>query len=89
MNKRLQELLERFASWPPDAQEEAIASLESIEVTVNLNAGLSPAQQEAKLVALREMIHRSIERGGSYTDEEVEAGISARLEAWERERKGP
>jgi hypothetical protein len=79
MNKRLQELLERFASWPPDAQEEAIASLESIEVTVNLNAGLSPAQQEAKLVALREMIHRSIERGGSYTPDDIDAMIDERF----------
>jgi len=79
MNKRLQELLERFASWPPDAQEEAIASLESIEVTVNLNAGLSPAQQEAKLVALREMIHRSIERGGSYTPDDIDAMINERF----------
>jgi hypothetical protein len=79
MNKRLEELLERFASWPPDAQEEAIASLESIEVTVNLNAGLSPAQQEAKLVALREMIHRSIERGGSYTPDDIDAMIDERF----------
>jgi len=79
MNKRLQELLERFASWPLDAQEEAIASLESIEVTVNLNAGLSPAQQEAKLVALREMIHRSIERGGSYTPDDIDAMIDERF----------
>ena len=79
MNKRLQELLERFASWPPDAQEEAIASLESIEVTVNLNAGLSPAQQEAKLVALREMIHRSIERGGSYTPDDIDVMIDERF----------
>jgi hypothetical protein len=79
MNKRLEELLERFASWPPDAQEEAIASLESIEVTVNLNAGLSPAQQEAKLVALREMIHRSIERGGSYTPDDIDVMIDERF----------
>jgi hypothetical protein len=42
-----------------------------------------------KLRSLRETINRSIERGGSYTDEEVEAGIAARLDAWERERKGP
>ena len=79
MNKRLEELLERVAGWPPGAQEEAIASLESIEVTVNLNAGLSPAQQEAKLVALREMIHRSIERGGSYTPDDIDAMIDERF----------
>ena len=79
MNKRLEELLERLASWPPDAQEDAIASLESIEMTMNLNAGLSPAEQEAKLVALREMIHRSIARGGSYTPDDIDAMIDERF----------
>jgi hypothetical protein len=79
MNKRLEELLERLATWPPDAQEEAIASLESIEATANLNAGLSPAEQEAKLAALREMIHRSIERGGSYTPDDIDSMIDERF----------
>ena len=87
MNKRLEELLERVASWPPDAQEDAIASLEFIEAMANANAGLSPAEQEAKLASLREILRRSIERGGSYTDEEVEASISAALDARERGRK--
>ena len=79
MNKRLEELLERLATWPPDAQEEAIASLESIEATANLNAGLSAAEQEAKLAALREMIHRSIERGGNYTPDDIDAMIEERF----------
>jgi hypothetical protein len=33
------------------------------------------AEEEAKLADLRETINRSIERGGSYTDEEVAAYI--------------
>ena len=88
MNKRLGELLERVASWPPDAQEDAIAiTSNSLKAMANANAGLSPAEQEAKLASLREILRRSIERGGSYTDEEVEASISAALDARERGRK--
>jgi hypothetical protein len=48
---------------------------------------LSPEDQ-AKLAALREDINRAIERGGSYTDEEVEASIEATLDDWERKQKG-
>jgi hypothetical protein len=39
MTKRLKELIERVENWPPTAQKEAIASLESIEGYVSL--GLS------------------------------------------------
>ena len=87
MNKRLEELLERVATWPPDAQEDAVAALESIEVTTNANSGLSLEEQEAKLASLREMVRKSIEEGGSYTDEEVGASISAALDAREQGRK--
>ena len=87
MNKRLEELLERVASWPPGAQEDAVATLEGIEAKVNANARLTPEEQEAKLASLREMLRRSIERGGSYTDEEVEASISAALDTREQGRK--
>jgi hypothetical protein len=87
MNKRLEELLERAAAWPPDAQEEVVLTLEGIEARVLANSGLSIEEQEAKLAALREMIQNSIARGGSYTDEEVEASISAELDARERDRK--
>lgn len=87
MNKRLEELLERVASWPPGAQEDAVATLEGIEASVNANKGLTLEEQEAKLAALREMLRQSIARGGSYTDEEVEASISAELDARERDRK--
>lgn len=41
---------------------------------------------QAKLAALREDINSAIERGGSYTDEEVEASIEATLDDWERKR---
>jgi hypothetical protein len=79
MNKRLADLLERVESWPPGAQEDAVATLEGIESSVNANAGLTPEEQEAKLNALREMLRRSIAEGGSYTDDEVEAMIEARF----------
>ena len=36
MDKRLKELMERIADWPPAVREEAIASLESIAGYVNL-----------------------------------------------------
>ena len=48
---------------------------------------LTPEQRE-NLEALRETINRSIEQGGSYSDEDVEASIAASLDAWESGRKG-
>ena len=48
----------------------------------------TPVDREAKLAALRETINRAIERGGSFTEEEIAASTAARLDAWERERKG-
>jgi hypothetical protein len=76
------------STWPQDAQEEAAQALAAIEEKhVGVRQPLTP-EEEAKLADLRETINRSIERGGSYTDKEVEASISARLDAWERERNG-
>jgi hypothetical protein len=46
------------------------------------------AKERTKLTALRRTINRAIARGGSYTDEEVAASISKRLDAWGRRRKG-
>jgi hypothetical protein len=40
-----------------------------------------------KLRGLRETINRSIEQAGSYTEEDVEAAVAARLDACERKRK--
>ena len=88
MNRKLEALIDRVSTWPQDAQEEAAQALAAIEEKhVGVRRPLTP-EEEAKLADLRETINRSIERGGSYTDEEVEASISARLDAWERERNG-
>ena len=87
MNKRLEELLERVRHWPPDFQEDAVVALEGIAATLVEDAGLTPREQEARLASLRETLRKSIERGGSYTDEDVEASVSAALDAWERNRK--
>lgn len=87
MNKRLETLLDRVATWPQEAQDDAAMALADIEEKVRVLRSLTP-EQRAKLEALRETINRSIEEGGSYTDEEVEAGIAANLDAWEIKRKG-
>jgi hypothetical protein len=87
MNKRLEELLERVTQWPATAQEDAVSTLEGIEASVVANRGLSLEEQEAKLAALREMLRKSIEEGGSYTDEEVGASVSAALDARKQDIK--
>lgn len=87
MNKRLEELLEQVPHWPPDFQEDAVAALEGIAATLVENASLTPREQEAKVASLRETLRKSIERGGSHTDEDVEASVSAALDTWERNRK--
>ena len=73
MNRKLEALIDRVPTWPQDAQEEAAQALAAIE---EKHAGprrpLTP-EEEAKLADLRDTINRSIERGGSYTDEEVAA----------------
>ena len=86
MNKKLESLMERVPTWPEEAQDEAVRALTAIEEQ-HVSRRLTP-DEEAKLKALRETINRAIERGGSYTDEEVEASIAARLDTWERRRKG-
>jgi hypothetical protein len=86
MNKKLEALIDRVPTWPQEAQDEAVRALAEIEVAyVHTRRPLTP-EEEAKLADLRQTINRSIERGGSYTDEEVEASIAARLDAWERNR---
>ena len=86
MNKKLESLLERVPTWPRSAQDEAARALAAIEEE-HVRRPLTP-EEEAKLAALRATINRAIERGGSYTDEDVEASIASRLDAWERGRKG-
>lgn len=86
MNKKLESLIDRVATWPPAAQDEAVQALTAIEEKHSgVRRPLTPVE-ETKLAALRETINLSIARGGSYTDEEVGASIAARLDAWERER---
>ena len=74
MNKRLGPLLDRLPTWPEEAQDWAALALAEIEEKIRILQSLTP-DERAKLAALREMINRSIERGGSYTDEEVSAYI--------------
>lgn len=86
MNRQLEALLERLATWPEEVQAEAAQALAAIEEKhIGVRRPLTP-DEEAKLAALRETINRAIEQGGSYTDEEVEASIAARLDDWDRER---
>jgi len=85
MNKRLEEILQRVADWPAGAQEDAASVLADIEKRVVAPGELS-AEDQVKLAALREMVTKSIERGGSFTDEEVETSIAAHLDAWEHAR---
>lgn len=75
MNKRLEELLERVSHWPPGAQEDVVAMIEGIEATLATNGEFVPADQDAKLAALRAMVRKSIAEGGSYTDEDIGAMI--------------
>jgi hypothetical protein len=75
MNRKLEALIDRVSTWPQDAQEEAAQALAAIEEKhVGVRRPLTP-EEEAKLADLRETINRSIERGGSYTDDEVAAYI--------------
>jgi len=74
MNKRLQTLLDRIPTWPEEAQNDAVMVLSDIEEKIRILRSLTP-QEQAKLKALRADIDQAIERGGSYTDEEVAAYI--------------
>jgi signal recognition particle GTPase len=87
MNKRLETLIDRIPTWPEEAQDWAAMALAEVEEKVRILQSLTP-EERAKLDALRETINRSIEEGGSYTDEEVEASIEASLDAWESKQKG-
>jgi hypothetical protein len=86
MNKKLEEILQRVSTWPPQAQEEAVMALAEIDQRI-VDAGDLSAEDQEKLAGLREMLNRSIERGGSYTDEEIEESIRSRLDTWESRRK--
>jgi hypothetical protein len=66
--------------------ERALAEVASLPEAVQEKIGRELLAHVEKLRSLRASINRSIERGGSYTDEEVEASVATRLDAWERER---
>ena len=70
MNKRLESLLDRIPTWSEEAQDWAALALGEVEEKVRILQSLTP-DERARLAALRETINRSIEEGGSYTDEEV------------------
>jgi hypothetical protein len=82
MNKRLETLLDRVATWPQEAQDDAAMVLADIEDKVRVLQSLTP-EQRTKLEALRETVNRSIEEGGSFTVAEVEASTAASLDAEE------
>lgn len=68
--------------------ERALAEAANLPEAAQEKLGRELLAYLEKLRSLRETIGESIARGGSHTDEDVEAGIAARLDAWERERKG-
>jgi hypothetical protein len=85
MNK-LETFIDSVPTWPQEAQDEAVRALSAIEEKhIGIRRPLTD-EDEAKLADLRATINRSIERGGSYTDEEVAAYIE-RVHA-RAERKG-
>ena len=85
MNKRLEALLERIPTWPKEAQDDAVMVLSDIEEKIRILRSLSP-EDRAKLAALREDINSAIERGGSYTDEEIAEYIEQIHSDAEREK---
>lgn len=74
MNKRLETLLDRIPTWPQEAQDWAALALAEVEEKVRILQSLTP-EDRTKLEALRETVNRSIEQGGSYSDEEVAAYV--------------
>ena len=74
MNKRLETLIDRIPTWPQEAQDWAASALAEVEEKVRILQSLTP-EERAKLEVLRETIDRSIEQGGSHSDEEVAAYI--------------
>jgi len=45
-------------------------------------------EREAKLQALRDTLNASIERGGSYTSEQVRDHVRTTLDRWQQAREG-
>ena len=68
--------------------ERALAEAAALPEAAQEKLGRDLLAYLEKLRSLRATIETSIERGGSYTDEEIDLGIEARLDAWERAREG-
>jgi hypothetical protein len=68
--------------------ERAMAEVASLPEAAQEKIGQELLAHVEKLRGLRARIDDSIERGGSYTDEEIEASVTARLDIRERERSG-
>ena len=68
---------QRWAGFVEDAVRDG--KFESVGDLVSEGLRLV-AEREAKLLALRETLQASIDRGGSYTDEEVRKYVASRLE---------
>jgi len=86
MNKRLETLLDRIPTWPQEAQDWAALALAEVEEKVRILQSLTP-EDRTKLEALRETVNRSIEQGGSYSDEEVAAYVEQVHADAERKRR--
>jgi hypothetical protein len=67
--------------------ERALAEVARLPEAAQEKIGRELLAHVEKLHSLRETINRSIEQGGSYTEEEIESGIAARLDACERNGK--
>jgi len=85
MNRKLESLIDRVPTWPQEAQDEATRALSEIEEAYAADRRPLTTEEQAKLASLRETISRSIERGGSYSDEEVAAYIERAHSKAERE----
>jgi hypothetical protein len=61
--------------------ERALAEVARLPEAAQEKIGWALLTHVEKLRSLQQTINRSIEQGGSYTEEEVEAGVAARLDA--------
>jgi len=66
--------------------ERALAEVAALPESAQEQLGRDLLAYVAKLRSLRQTVNDSIERGGSFTDEDVESSVAARLDAWERKR---
>ena len=68
--------------------EQALAEVAELPEAAQEKIGRELLAHVEKLRSLRATINSSIESGGSYSDEELEASIAERLNDWERGTTG-